>query len=83
VLAWQAQVLAVHASDGCANGPIEAVNLLIRKVKHVGHGFGNVANDRLRSPAGSPNRRAVGRFLTLVTQHHNGKDGPERANLGT
>jgi len=33
---------------GCSNGPTEAVNLLIRKVKRVGHGFRNFANHRLR-----------------------------------
>ena len=30
------------------DGPTEAVNLLIKKVKQVGHGFRNFANYRLR-----------------------------------
>ena len=34
--------------DGCSNGPTEAVNLLIKKVKRVGHGFRNFTNYRLR-----------------------------------
>ena len=38
--------LACHR--GCSNGPTEAVNLLIKKVKRVGHGFRNFANYRLR-----------------------------------
>jgi transposase len=46
--AWQAEILAWHATDGCSNGPTEAVNLLIKKVKRVGHGFRNFANYRLR-----------------------------------
>jgi transposase len=29
--AWQAEILAWHATDGCSNGPTEAVNLLIRR----------------------------------------------------
>ena len=46
--AWQAEILAWHATDGRSNGPTEAVNLLIKKVKRVGHGFRNFANYRLR-----------------------------------
>jgi transposase len=46
--AWQAEILAWHATGGCSNGPTEAVNLLIKKVKRVGHGFRNFANYRLR-----------------------------------
>jgi len=48
VRAWQAEILAFHATDGCSNGPTEAVNLLIKKVKRVGHGFRNFDNYRLR-----------------------------------
>jgi hypothetical protein len=48
VRAWEAEILAWHATDGCSNGPTEAVNLLIKKVKRLGHGFRNFANYRLR-----------------------------------
>jgi transposase len=48
VRAWEAEILAFHATNGCSNGPTEAVNLLIKKVKRVGHGFRNFANYRLR-----------------------------------
>jgi transposase len=48
VRAWEAEILAWHATDGCSNGPTEAMNLLIKKVKRVGHGFRNFANYRLR-----------------------------------
>jgi transposase len=48
VRAWEAEILAWHATDGCSNGPTEAINLLIKKVKRVGHGFRNFANYRLR-----------------------------------
>jgi transposase len=44
VRAWEAEILAWHATGGCSNGPTEAVNLLIKKVKRVGHGFRNFAN---------------------------------------
>ena len=48
VRAWEAEILAWHATDRCSNGPTEAINLLIKKVKRVGHGFRNLANYRLR-----------------------------------
>jgi len=48
VRAWEAEMLAWHATDGCSNGPTEAVNLLTGKVERVGHGFRNFANYRLR-----------------------------------
>ena len=44
----EAEVLAFHATKGCSNGSTEAVNLLIKKVKRVGHGFRNFANYRLQ-----------------------------------
>jgi transposase len=48
VRAWEAEILAFHTTDGCSNGPTEAVNLLIKNVKRVGHGFRNFVNYRLR-----------------------------------
>jgi transposase len=48
VRVWEAEILAFHATGGCSNGPTEAVNLLIKKVKRVGHGFRNFTNYRLR-----------------------------------
>jgi transposase len=48
VRAWEAEILAFQATDGCSNGPTEAMNLLIKKVKRVGHGFRNFAKYRLR-----------------------------------
>ena len=44
---WESQILAWHTT-GLTNGPTEAVNLLIKKVKRVGHGFRNFENYRLR-----------------------------------
>jgi transposase len=38
----------LYATDGCSNGPTKAVNLLIKKVKRIGHGFRNFSNHRLR-----------------------------------
>jgi hypothetical protein len=48
VRAWEAEIVAFHTTGGCSNGPTEAVNLLIKKVKRDGHGFRNFANYRLR-----------------------------------
>ena len=49
--AWDgrgAQTLAVNSTEGCPNGPTEAVNPLIEKVKRREHGFRNLANYRLQ-----------------------------------
>ena len=44
---WRTEILAHHRS-GASNGPTEAVNLLIKKVLRVAHGFRNFDNYRLR-----------------------------------
>ncbi|MDQ6783156.1 MAG: ISL3 family transposase [Actinomycetota bacterium] len=44
---WRTEILA-HHSTGASNGPTEAVNLLIKKVLRVAHGFRNLGNYRLR-----------------------------------
>jgi transposase len=44
---WRKEILAHHAT-GASNGPTEALNLLIKKVKRVGHGHRRFANYRLR-----------------------------------
>jgi transposase len=48
VRAWEAEILAFHTTGGCSNGSTEAVNLLVKKVKRVGHGFRSFTNYRLR-----------------------------------
>jgi transposase len=48
VRTWEAEILAFHSTNGCSNGPTEALNLPIKKVKRVGHGFRNFSNYRLR-----------------------------------
>lgn len=44
---WRDHILAWHHT-GASNGPAEALNLLIKKVKRAGHGFRKFANYRLR-----------------------------------
>jgi transposase len=44
---WEHEILGWHRT-GMSNGPTEAMNLLIKKVKRVGHGFRNFGNYRLR-----------------------------------
>jgi transposase len=44
---WEAEVLAYH-DTGLSNGPTEAVNLLVEKLRRIGHGFRNFDNYRLR-----------------------------------
>ena len=36
VRAWEAEILAWHATGGCSNGPTEALNLLIKKINRGG-----------------------------------------------
>src|SRR5581483_2003538 len=47
IRSWEAPVVAFHTT-GMSNGPTEAVNLLIEKVRRIGHGFRNFDNYRLR-----------------------------------
>ena len=46
--AWREELLAYFDTGGVSNGPTEAVNGLIKKVKRVGHGYRNFDNYRLR-----------------------------------
>jgi transposase len=45
---WRPELLAYFTTGGVSNGPTEAINLLIKKIKRVGHGFRNFDNYRLR-----------------------------------
>lgn len=45
---WKQEVLAYFTTDGASNGPTEAINLLIEKIRRVGHGYRNFNNYRLR-----------------------------------
>lgn len=47
VNAWEAEILNYHTTR-LSNGPTEAMNLLIKKIKRVGHGFRSFPNYRLR-----------------------------------
>lgn len=47
IAAWEDEVLAYH-HERLSNGPTEAMNLLVKKIKRVGHGFRNFTNYRLR-----------------------------------
>ena len=46
--AWREELLAYFDTDGVSNGPTEAMNALIKKIKRIGHGFRNFDNYRLR-----------------------------------
>jgi len=46
--AWREEFLAYFTTSGVSNGPTEGMNLLIKKIKRVGHGFRNFDNYRLR-----------------------------------
>jgi transposase len=45
---WRPELLAYFDTEAISNGPTEAINLLIKKIKRVGHGFRNFHNYRLR-----------------------------------
>ena len=44
---WRQEILA-HHTTGTSNGPTEAVNLVVKKVIRVAHGFRSFKNFRLR-----------------------------------
>jgi transposase len=45
---WTDELLAYFTTGGLSNGPTEAINLLIKRIKRVGFGFRNFNNYRLR-----------------------------------
>ena len=45
---WREELLAYFDTGGISNGPTEAMNLLIKRIKRTGHGFRNFDNYRLR-----------------------------------
>ena len=45
---WTGELLAYVTTGGASNGPTEAINLLIKRIKRVGFGFRNFDNYRLR-----------------------------------
>lgn len=65
---WRDEVLAYHPTAGASNGPTEAVNLLVEKIRRIGHGYRNFNNYRRRLLLGCgitrttvPTRRIRGR----------------------
>lgn len=48
IRAWHDEILAWHTTGGASNGPTEAVNLAVKRIKRVGRGFRNFDNYRLR-----------------------------------
>jgi transposase len=48
IITWRDEFLAYFITSRISNGPTEAVNLLIKKILRVGHGFRNFDNYRLR-----------------------------------
>jgi len=45
---WRSELLAYFDTNRTTNGPTEAMNLLVEKIRRVGHGYRNFANYRLR-----------------------------------
>lgn len=45
---WRTEILAYHLTAGASNGPTEAVNLVIEKIRRIGHGYRNFDNYRRR-----------------------------------
>ncbi len=65
---WRNEILAYHTTGGASNGPTEAVNLIIEKIRRIGHGYRNFSNYRRRLLLGCgitwttvPTRRIRGR----------------------
>ncbi|MDP9444200.1 MAG: transposase [Actinomycetota bacterium] len=46
--AWRSEFLAYFDTGRVSNGPTEATNLLIEKIRRIGHGYRNFDNYRLR-----------------------------------
>ena len=50
VRTWEDEIVAYHTTAGASNGPTEAHNLIIDKLRRLGHGHRNLTNYRLRLP---------------------------------
>jgi transposase len=48
IVSWRSELLAYFTTGDLSNGPTEAINLLIKNIKRIGHGFRNFNNYRLR-----------------------------------
>ena len=46
--AWRDEILAFHTIGGASDGPTEAINLIIEKIRRIGHGYRNFNNYRRR-----------------------------------
>ena len=68
---WREELLARFAVGAVSNGPTEAINLLIKKIKRVGHGF---CNTHLL-PAATPTAL---RNHTEHSRHHDAARPPPR-----
>ena len=86
--AWRDEMLAYFDTGGVSNGPTEAVNGLIKKVKRVGHGYRNFDNYRLRlllhcgtdwnTPPATPIRGRLPRLARTSTPHSHSSGPPSR-----
>ncbi len=56
--AWRDELLAYFDTGGVSNGPTEAMNPLIKKIKRTGHGFRNFENYRPPPPPALRSRLA-------------------------
>jgi transposase len=74
VRAWEAEILAWHATEGCSNGPTEAVNLLIK----------SAWNGRLESASlvGHPRRTAGGATTGRSRPPWQDSHTPDRSTSG-
>jgi transposase len=55
--AWKAQVLAYFDTSGVSNGGTEAINMIIKKVRRLAHGFKDFDHYRLRIMLAADGRR--------------------------
>ena len=62
---WMTQILAHHRT-GASNGPVEAMNLLIKQVKRSGRGFRSFTNYRLRILLAGGRRRRETHPVTSI-----------------
>src|SRR5512132_799741 len=58
VRAWEAEILAWHATDGCANGPTEALNLLIKSAWNGRLGSASLVGHPRRTAGGATTGRS-------------------------
>ncbi len=79
---WSQEFLAYFDTGGISNGPTEAMNLLIKKIKRVAHAFRNFDNYRCDSCSTAATGTLLNQHESEAGYHAWLRRAPKPAGLG-